>query len=140
MIAMSVYEPAHATCGSPPFIQFSILEFRFTIEEITRTEPEHSALGNQKSKDGEDRNRTYLAAYAATTVLKTARATRHPSLSERKKTSNVEHPTSNAQNCDAPLHATDTSMFDVDCSTFGVQKRRQAAALQSTLRVRKMRR
>src|SRR5881296_1259274 len=30
---------------------------------------------------GEDRNRTYLATCAATTVLKTARATRHPSLS-----------------------------------------------------------
>jgi hypothetical protein len=30
---------------------------------------------------GEDRNRTYLATRVATTVLKTARATRHPSLS-----------------------------------------------------------
>src|SRR4030095_9213111 len=29
----------------------------------------------------EDRNRTYLATCMATTVLKTARATRHPSLS-----------------------------------------------------------
>jgi hypothetical protein len=36
---------------------------------------------NPKWKGGEDRNRTYLATYAATTVLKTARATRHPSLS-----------------------------------------------------------
>src|SRR5437016_2345495 len=39
---------------------------------------------------GEDRNRTYLATCAATTVLKTARATRHPSLSQKKKTSNVQ--------------------------------------------------
>ena len=43
---------------------------------------------------GEDRNRTYLATCGATTVLKTARATRHPSLSQKKKMSNVQHPTS----------------------------------------------
>ncbi len=58
---------------------------------------------------GEDRNRTYLGPAVAgpTTVLKTARATRHPSLSERMKTSNppspgygaagAQHPTSNVQ-------------------------------------------
>jgi len=46
---------------------------------------------------GEDRNRTYLATCAATTVLKTARATRHPSLSQKKKTSNVQRPTSNVE-------------------------------------------
>ena len=33
---------------------------------------------------GEDRNRTYPATCVATTVLKTARATRHPSLSRKK--------------------------------------------------------
>src|SRR5437870_11610149 len=43
---------------------------------------------------GEDRNRTYLGPAGArpTTVLKTARATRHPSLSERMKTSNRPSP------------------------------------------------
>jgi hypothetical protein len=43
---------------------------------------------------GEDRNRTYLGPACAgpTTVLKTARATRHPSLSERMKTSNPPSP------------------------------------------------
>jgi hypothetical protein len=58
---------------------------------------------------GEDRNRTYLGPACArpTTVLKTARATRHPSLSERMKTSNppspgygaagAQHPTSNSE-------------------------------------------
>src|SRR4029453_17488917 len=40
-----------------------------------------SAIENRKCKGGEDRNRTYLATCVATTVLKTARATRHPSLS-----------------------------------------------------------
>lgn len=43
-----------------------------------------------KEKGGEDRNRTYPATCVATTVLKTARATRHPSLSETQKTSNVD--------------------------------------------------
>src|SRR5215216_1429958 len=37
---------------------------------------------NQKCDGGEDRNRTYLATRVTTTVLKTARATRHPSLSK----------------------------------------------------------
>ena len=47
---------------------------------------------------GEDRNRTYLGPACAgpTTVLKTARATRHPSLSETMKTSNPPSP-----GCDA---------------------------------------
>src|SRR5215475_14008517 len=40
-----------------------------------------SKIENRKLNGGEDRNRTYLATCAATTVLKTARATRHPSLS-----------------------------------------------------------
>src|SRR5215471_5528629 len=55
---------------------------------------------NRKSKSngGEDRNRTYLATCVTTTVLKTARATRHPSLSEGgKETSNFQLPTSNIQ-------------------------------------------
>src|SRR5881296_853047 len=39
-------------------------------------------LQELQGKSGEDRNRTYLATCVATTVLKTARATRHPSLSE----------------------------------------------------------
>ena len=46
---------------------------------------------------GEDRNRTYLATCVATTVLKTARATRHPSLSGLRKTPNAQRPTSNAE-------------------------------------------
>ena len=49
------------------------------------------------SRGGEDRNRTYPATCATTTVLKTARATRHPSLSRKKKMSNVQRPTSNFQ-------------------------------------------
>src|SRR5216117_3439761 len=45
-------------------------------------------LQELQKKTGEDRNRTYPATCVATTVLKTARATRHPSLSRKKKTSN----------------------------------------------------
>src|SRR6478672_7273007 len=58
------------------------------------------AIGNRKSKmkGGEDRNRTYpVPPSGTTTVLKTARATRHPSLSHKKKTSNVQRPISNAE-------------------------------------------
>src|SRR5213082_3677719 len=56
----------------------------------------------QKKFGGEDRNRTYLgpACTGSTTVLKTARATRHPSLSglrKEKNTPNFEHRTSNAE-------------------------------------------
>ena len=40
-----------------------------------------SAQDDERRFCGEDRNRTYLATCVATTVLKTARATRHPSLS-----------------------------------------------------------
>ena len=58
--------------------RFSTLELRF---EKTRRAPKQSAIGSHKSKGGEDRNRTYPATCVATTVLKTARATRHPSLS-----------------------------------------------------------
>src|SRR5213078_16316 len=47
-------------------------------------------LQELQKKTGEDRNRTYPATCVATTVLKTARATRHPSLSRKKKTSNVQ--------------------------------------------------
>jgi hypothetical protein len=58
---------------------------------------------------GEDRNRTYLgpAAAGSTTVLKTARATRHPSLSGLRiadcelrieaETPDAQHSTSNGQ-------------------------------------------
>jgi hypothetical protein len=57
-----------------------------------------AAQDDDRRSGGEDRNRTYLATCVATTVLKTARATRHPSLSEEKKeTSNVQRPTSNFQ-------------------------------------------
>src|SRR5215831_5254907 len=55
-----------------------------------------SKIENRKLNGGEDRNRTYLATCAATTVLKTARATRHPSLST-EKTPNAQRPTSNVQ-------------------------------------------
>ena len=46
--------------------------------------PLRSAQDDERSSSGEDRNRTYLGpGYAEpTTVLKTARTTRHPSLSE----------------------------------------------------------
>src|SRR5205823_4666461 len=49
-----------------------------------RSPPFHS-LGKRQETGGEDRNRTYPdpAAAGPTTVLKTARATRHPSLSEK---------------------------------------------------------
>src|SRR5436190_23121526 len=50
-----------------------------------------SNLAHQTSLGGEDRNRTYQGPQnGPTTVLKTARATRHPSLSGRAKTSNVQ--------------------------------------------------
>ena len=51
-------------------------------------------LALQTSLGGEDRNRTYPdpAHTGPTTVLKTARATRHPSLSGRRKTSNAQPP------------------------------------------------
>jgi hypothetical protein len=45
-----------------------------------------SAQDEERRSGGEDRNRTYPATCMATTVLKTARATRHPSLSEFLKT------------------------------------------------------
>src|SRR6266480_6194656 len=56
-------------------------------------------FAHQKSLGGEDRNRTYPdpAHAGPTTVLKTARATRHPSLSGRRKTSNAQRSTSNVQ-------------------------------------------
>ncbi len=56
-----------------------------------------SAQDDERKPGGEDRNRTYLATCVATTVLKTARATRHPSLSGLRKTPNVQRPTSNAE-------------------------------------------
>src|SRR6266567_7153891 len=48
----------------------------------TRTVRTGKRLQQLQEIGGEDRNRTYPATCAATTVLKTARATRHPSLSE----------------------------------------------------------
>jgi hypothetical protein len=56
-------------------------------------------LALQTSLGGEDRNRTYPdpAHTGPTTVLKTARATRHPSLSGRRKTPNAQLATSNVQ-------------------------------------------
>src|ERR1700682_3684631 len=48
-----------------------------------RSPPFHS-LGKRQKTGGEDRNRTYPGPQdGPTTVLKTARATRHPSLSEK---------------------------------------------------------
>ena len=64
---------------------------------------------------GEDRNRTYLATCVATTVLKTARATRHPSLSGLRKT--LQRPTADrifatpALLCNAAVRHNDA--FDV---------------------------
>src|SRR5437870_11885146 len=60
--------------------------------------PPFPSLGKQDKRDGEDRNRTYPSPQnGPTTVLKTARATRHPSLSNKWKTSNAQHPTSKVQ-------------------------------------------
>src|SRR5216110_3393477 len=57
-----------------------------------------SNFAHQTSLAGEDRNRTYPGPQSGpTTVLKTARATRHPSLSGRRKTPNAQLPTSNVQ-------------------------------------------
>ena len=52
-------------------------------EPSTPPAPAGSAEDDERSSSGEDRNRTYLGpGYAEpTTVLKTARTTRHPSLS-----------------------------------------------------------
>src|ERR1043166_5185109 len=55
------------------------------------------AQDDEKRFGGEDRNLTYLDTRVTTTVLKTARATRHPSLSGKKKTPNVQRRTSNSQ-------------------------------------------
>ena len=55
------------------------------------------AQDDDRRSGGEDRNRTYLATCVTTTVLKTARATRHPSLSGLPKTPNSQRPTSNAE-------------------------------------------
>ena len=57
--------------------------------------PLHSAQDDERKSGGEDRNRTYLATCVATTVLKTAGATRHPSLSGLQKTPSAERPTPN---------------------------------------------
>ena len=56
-----------------------------------------SAQDDDRRFGGEDRNRTYLDTCVTTTVLKTAKATRHPSLSGLRKTPNAERPTSNAE-------------------------------------------
>src|SRR5438270_10608452 len=58
-----------------------------------------SKIGNLKWNGGEDRNRTCPGSCEPTTVLKTARATRHPSLSGKKKekTSNAQRPTPNVE-------------------------------------------
>src|SRR5881394_301134 len=58
-----------------------------------------SNVAHQTSLGGEDRNRTYPDPEhtGPTTVLKTARATRHPSLSGGKKTSNAQRSTPNTQ-------------------------------------------
>src|SRR6266516_1973768 len=78
-----------------PAQEDSEVSFRICSRDIEITSFPWSSLppagrrwlhSNRKSKiqnrrGGEDRNRTYLATCGATTVLKTARATRHPSLS-----------------------------------------------------------
>src|SRR5438067_9397160 len=66
--------------GSHPLSEISIFESRFSIGIIPGV---HGGIENRKWNGGEDRNRTYLGpGYAEpTTVLKTARTTRHPSLS-----------------------------------------------------------
>ena len=49
-----------------------------------------SAQDDERKSGGEDRNRTYLDTCVTTTVLKTAKATRHPSLSGLRKTPNAQ--------------------------------------------------
>jgi hypothetical protein len=72
---------------SPPFPDVSGLKFDVGWEAAVGAT---SNLVHRTSNllGGEDRNRTYLgpACAGSTTVLKTARATRHPSLSPEKKT------------------------------------------------------
>src|SRR5204863_5538997 len=77
MRATLVYEFARATSVVTSFR--SICRGRRVACLMRLTQPPL-----QKKFGGEDRNRTYLgpAAAGSTTVLKTARATRHPSLSE----------------------------------------------------------
>src|SRR5438477_13171872 len=55
--------------------------------------------GRGRLASGEDRNRTCPGSCEPTTVLKTARATRHPPLSgeKKKKTSNAQRSTSNVE-------------------------------------------
>src|SRR5438093_2383462 len=69
----------------------------FDVKSWPRRTNQTSNIAHQTCRGGEDRNRTYLATRAATTVLKTARATRHPSLSQKKKMLKAERPVSNAE-------------------------------------------
>ena|SRR6266446_3157193 len=70
-----------------------MLDLGFWISAASPTGRRLQATGKYRI-GGEDRNRTYLGPAGArpTTVLKTARATRHPSLSERMKASNRPSP------------------------------------------------
>ena len=79
MRATSVYEFARATFHSPPFNCCS----RRSVGDARVSHSETRYKRSQKKFGGEDRNRTYLgpAVAGSTTVLKTARTTRHPSLS-----------------------------------------------------------
>src|SRR5438128_224342 len=95
MRATSVYEFARATFHSPPFNCCS----RRSVGDarVSHSETRYKRL---QKFGGEDRNRTYLgpAVAGSTTVLKTARTTRHPSLSRsNEKTPNVQRPTSNIE-------------------------------------------
>src|SRR4029077_5761314 len=73
-----------------------IFDFRIAVCDLNHSTCA-GVIRNRKCSGGEDRNRTYLASCVATTVLKTARATRHPSLSGLRKTPNAQRPTSNAE-------------------------------------------
>ena len=96
MKATLAYGFAHATCGSPPFPIVNCCSRRPAGESPTRFAQRNRLQGLIQIR-GEDRNRTYLATCVATTVLKTARATRHPSLSGLQKTPNAQRPTSDAE-------------------------------------------
>ena len=87
MRATSVYESAR---GTSKFTSFRRATAVAVALWATRAFRSAKRLQELQEKTGEDRNRTYLATCVATTVLKTARATRHPSLSGKKKTSNVQ--------------------------------------------------
>ena len=99
MRATSVYGFVRATrISSPPFERYGATALcgpAKTPRQSGAATEERITIKRKSEKEGggEDRNRTYPGSFESTTVLKTARATRHPSLSRKRKleTSNTEH-------------------------------------------------